>query len=60
MTAAASQGLIFRWDMDNGLTEIDRYLYSNDEYIKVKKFFSVSLYILTHFWSVIIRFARFF
>lgn len=35
MTAAASQGLIYRWEVDVGLKEIDKYLYSNDEYIKV-------------------------
>nr|CAD7453137.1 unnamed protein product [Timema tahoe] len=33
MSAAASLGLIHLWDVDGGLSPIDRYLYSNDDYI---------------------------
>ena len=35
MSAAASLGALFLWDVEVGLTQIDKYLYSNDEYIKV-------------------------
>lgn len=34
LSAAASLGLILLWDVDSGLTVIDRYLYSADDYIK--------------------------
>lgn len=34
MSAAASLGTLFMWDVEVGLTQIDKYLYSNDEYIK--------------------------
>jgi 26S proteasome regulatory subunit N1 len=34
MSAAASIGLILLWDVDGGLTQIDKYLYSPDDHIK--------------------------
>jgi len=34
MCAAASLGLIMMWDVEMGLAQIDKYLYSNDDYIK--------------------------
>jgi 26S proteasome regulatory subunit N1 len=34
MSAAASLGMILLWDVDGGLTEIDKYLYSKEDYIK--------------------------
>lgn len=34
LSAAASLGLILLWDVDSGLTVIDRYLYSADDNIK--------------------------
>nr|CAD7424986.1 unnamed protein product [Timema monikensis] len=34
MSAAASLGLIHLWDVDGGLSPIDRYLYGSDDYIK--------------------------
>uniref|UniRef100_A0A0N5A938 26S proteasome non-ATPase regulatory subunit 2 n=1 Tax=Syphacia muris TaxID=451379 RepID=A0A0N5A938_9BILA len=34
LSSAASQGLVWRWDFDTGLTQCDRFLYVNDEYIK--------------------------
>ena len=34
LSATASLGLILLWDVDGGLTQIDKYLYANDDYIK--------------------------
>lgn len=34
-SAAASIGLIYRWDIDNGLSQCDRYLYSSDDFVRV-------------------------
>ncbi|CAB1348111.1 unnamed protein product [Coregonus sp. 'balchen'] len=34
MSAAASLGMILLWDVDGGLTQIDKYLYSSEDYIK--------------------------
>jgi len=34
MSAAASLGLILLWDIDAGLTQLDKYLYSKEDYIK--------------------------
>ena len=34
MSATASLGLIHLWDVDGGLSPIDRYLYSTEDYIK--------------------------
>ena len=33
MSATASLGSLLLWDVENGLTQIDKYLYSNDEAI---------------------------
>lgn len=35
LSAAASLGMILLWDVDGGLTQIDKYLYSSEDYIKV-------------------------
>jgi 26S proteasome regulatory subunit N1 len=35
MSAAASLGSILLWDVEMGLTHIDKYLYSQEDYIKV-------------------------
>ena len=35
MSATASLGLILLWDIEGGLTQIDKYLYSSDEHVKV-------------------------
>ena len=35
LSATASLGLILLWDVDGGLTQIDKYLYSSEDYIKV-------------------------
>ncbi|XKL63369.1 hypothetical protein PGB90_005733 [Kerria lacca] len=34
LSAAASLGLIHLWDVDGGLTPIDKYLYTTEDYIK--------------------------
>ncbi|KAK3103587.1 hypothetical protein FSP39_020371 [Pinctada imbricata] len=34
LSATASLGLVLLWDVDGGLTQIDKYLYSSDDYIK--------------------------
>lgn len=34
MSTTASLGLILLWDVDGGLTQIDKYLYSAEDYIK--------------------------
>lgn len=34
MSAAASLGMILLWDVNGGLTQIDKYLYSKEEFIK--------------------------
>ena len=36
MSAAAALGLVLLWDLDGGLTQIDKYLYSPEDQIKVK------------------------
>ena len=35
LSATATLGLILLWDVDGGLTQIDKYLYSSEDYIKV-------------------------
>ena len=35
MSAAASLGLSLLWDTDVGLSHVDKYTYSSEEYIKV-------------------------
>lgn len=37
LSAAASLGMILLWDVDGGLTQIDKYLYSSEDYIKVRR-----------------------
>lgn len=34
LSATASLGLIVLWDVDSGLSQIDKYLYSSEDYIK--------------------------
>lgn len=34
LSATASLGLILLWDVDGGLTQIDKFLYATDDYIK--------------------------
>lgn len=34
LSATASLGLILLWDVEGGLTQIDKYLYATEDYIK--------------------------
>eukprot|EP00057_Strongylocentrotus_purpuratus_P008602 XP_011663076.1 PREDICTED: 26S proteasome non-ATPase regulatory subunit 2 [Strongylocentrotus purpuratus] len=34
MSTTASLGMVLLWDVDGGLTQIDKYLYSSEDYIK--------------------------
>lgn len=43
MSAAASLGMILLWDVDGGLSQIDKYLYSNEDYVKAGALFAVGL-----------------
>ena len=43
MSAAASLGAILLWDVDGGLTQIDKFLYSTDNNIKAGALLSVGL-----------------
>ena len=43
MSTAASLGLLLLWDVDGGLTQIDKYLYSNEDFIKVRNGFRLSV-----------------
>lgn len=43
LSAAASLGLIHLWDVHGGLTPIDKYLYTSEEYIKVNFKFLCSI-----------------
>lgn len=35
LSAAASQGLVWRWNVDAGLAQCDNFLYVNEDHIKV-------------------------
>ena len=37
MSAAASLGLILLWDVEGGLSEIDKFLYASEDHIKVSE-----------------------
>eukprot|EP00322_Chrysochromulina_rotalis_P022638 CAMPEP_0115890898 /NCGR_PEP_ID=MMETSP0287-20121206/33586_1 /TAXON_ID=412157 /ORGANISM="Chrysochromulina rotalis, Strain UIO044" /LENGTH=644 /DNA_ID=CAMNT_0003347679 /DNA_START=26 /DNA_END=1956 /DNA_ORIENTATION=+ len=43
MSAAASLGLLLLWDVDGGLTQIDKFLYSTDENIKAGALLAVGV-----------------
>ncbi|SBS81988.1 26S proteasome regulatory subunit RPN1, putative (RPN1) [Plasmodium ovale curtisi] len=34
MSSTASMGLLFMWNVDEGLSQIDKFQYSNDQYVK--------------------------
>ncbi|KAJ3200893.1 proteasome regulatory particle base subunit, partial [Dinochytrium kinnereticum] len=43
LSAAASLGLILLWDVEVGLTQIDKFLYSTDDYIKAGGILAIGL-----------------
>jgi len=43
MTSVASLGLIHRWDVEYGLTQCDRFLYSNDDYIRAGTLLAIGI-----------------
>ena len=43
LSATASLGLVYLWDIDVGLTQVDKYLYSPEDMIKVPVFFFLFL-----------------
>jgi 26S proteasome regulatory subunit N1 len=43
MSAAASLGCILLWDVDEGLSQIDKYLYSNQEFVKAGALLAVGI-----------------
>ena len=43
LSTAASLGMLLLWDVDGGLTQIDKYLYSNEEFIKVSEYTYVKI-----------------
>uniref|UniRef100_A0A7E4VA39 26S proteasome non-ATPase regulatory subunit 2 n=1 Tax=Panagrellus redivivus TaxID=6233 RepID=A0A7E4VA39_PANRE len=43
MSSVASLGLIYRWDIDNGLAQVDRFLYANDDYIRAGSLLAVGI-----------------
>ena len=43
MSATASLGAIMLWDVENALTEIDKYLYSDEDYIKAGALLAIGL-----------------
>lgn len=42
-SAAASLGVLLLWDTEIGLTHVDKYTYSAEEYIKAGAFFATGL-----------------
>jgi len=48
MSAAASLGLVLLWDIDAGLTHLDKYLYSKEDYIKVNTLYVVYAHSRSH------------
>ena len=43
LSAAASLGMILLWDVDGGLTQIDKYLYAQEDYIKAGALLAVGI-----------------
>lgn len=52
LSAAASLGLSLLWDTDLGLSQVDKYTYVEEEYIKVRSlFFFLFKRDAYHFWA---------
>lgn len=49
LSTAASLGMLLLWDVDGGLTQIDKYLYSTEDYIKVSVFNDSFFYVTNKF-----------
>uniref|UniRef100_A0A1I8AAV1 26S proteasome non-ATPase regulatory subunit 2 n=1 Tax=Steinernema glaseri TaxID=37863 RepID=A0A1I8AAV1_9BILA len=43
LTSAASQGLVWRWNIDAGLSQCDRFLYVDDDYIKAGTLLAIGI-----------------
>ncbi|PAV72505.1 hypothetical protein WR25_05905 isoform B [Diploscapter pachys] len=43
LTAAASQGLVWRWDVDTGLTQCDRFLYVDSDFVKAGTYLAIGI-----------------
>lgn len=43
VSATASLGLLYLWDVDGGLTPIDKYLYTTDENVKAGALLALGL-----------------
>jgi 26S proteasome regulatory subunit N1 len=43
LSASASLGMILLWDVDGGLTQIDKYLYATEDYIKAGALLAVGI-----------------
>lgn len=43
MTSVASLGLIHRWDIEYGLGQCDRFLYSNDDYVRAGTLLAIGI-----------------
>jgi len=43
MSAAAALGLVMLWDVDDGLAQVDKFLYSQEEYIKAGALMAVGI-----------------
>lgn len=43
MSAAASLGMILMWDVDNGLSQIDKFLYANEDYVKAGALLAIGI-----------------
>ncbi|KHJ84078.1 hypothetical protein OESDEN_16212 [Oesophagostomum dentatum] len=43
LSAAASQGLVWRWDIDSGLGQCDKFLYVNDDFIKAGTLLAIGI-----------------
>ena len=42
MATTASLGMVLLWDVDGGLQQIDKFLYSSDDYIKAGLFSKIT------------------
>lgn len=41
--AAASLGMVLLWDIDEGLTQIDKYLEADNEYIQTGSYIAIGI-----------------